>query len=353
MRVLFAARRSLPHLSPMAPTALACAAAGHEVRIAAPVRPDGYVLGPGLAVRPPEPGWRPHLVVRAPDGDGPAPWPQDGPVLHWTALDHRDTAPRPGGDAGPWCVDPCPPALRTGTEAAAWSVRHEEPATARPAPPWLRTPPGRLRVCLRPGAGHDTWPAARVRRVARAVHGLDAELVVVVDPRTRYGYRDAFEEPVRFAAPDLIGPVLATSAGVVHDGGPDVTPVAAAFGVPQLVLADARPAGDRLRRIGAGQRLAAADADDAADLADALRLRRRLAELLHGGRALAAAARLRTEMAALSPPHALVGPLEEYAARSGRTGPGRAAHPPQDRPDRHRGRTAANRRQEQEGERAS
>ncbi|CAL9573487.1 nucleotide disphospho-sugar-binding domain-containing protein [Streptomyces sp. enrichment culture] len=353
MRVLFAARRSLPHLTPMAPTALACAAAGHEVRIAAPVRPDGYVLGPVLSVRPPEAGWRPHLVVRAEDGDGPAPWPQDGRVVHWTALDHRDQVPRHGGDAGPWYVDPCPPVLRTDAEAGAWAVRYEEPAAARPAPRWLRTPPGRLRVCLRPGAGHHVWPAARVRRVARAVHGLDAELVVVVDPRTRYRYRDAFEGPVRFAAPHLIGTVLATSAGVVHEGGPDVTPAAAAVGVPQLVLADDRPAGDRLHRIGGGQRLAAADADDAADLADALRLRRRLAELLHGGRALAAAQRLRSEIAALSPPDALVGPLEEYAAGSRRTDPVRPTRPPEDRPGPHRGRPAANRRQEQEGERAT
>ncbi|MFJ6072554.1 glycosyltransferase [Streptomyces sp. NPDC093065] len=353
MRVLFAARRSLPHLAPMAPTALACVAAGHEVRIAAPVRPDGYLLRTGLSVRPPEPGWRPHLVVRAQDGDGPAPWPQDGPVVHWTALDHRVAVPRRDGDAAPWCVDPCPPALRTGAEAGAWSVRHEEPATAPPAPRWLRTPPARLRVCLRPGAGHDTWPVGRVRRVARAVHGLDAELVVVVGPRTRYAYRDAFEGPVRFADPLLTGPVLATSAGVVHEGGPDVTLAAAARGVPQLVLTGVRPPGDRLYRIGAGQRLAAADAEDAADLADALRLRRRLAELLYGGRALAAAERIRAGIAALEPPDALVGPLEEYAAGARYTGPPHVTYPPGDRPGRYRGRPAASRRQEQEGERAT
>lgn len=306
MRVLFAARRSLPHLLTMVPTALACAAAGHEVRIAAPVRAGGPPLYGGLPVLPPEPGWHPHLVVRAEHGDGPGPW-TGGPVVRWTPLGHR------AAGSGPLCVDPCPPDLRTAAETGALTVRHEDVPAVR-MPRWLERPPGRPRVCLRPGPGSGTgpWPVDRVRRIARAVLGLDAELVAVVAPAARHAYQDAFDRSVRFAGPQLLGPVLATCAGVVHDGGPDVTLTAAAHGVPQLVIAGTRPAGDRLGRIGAGRRLVAADADDARDLADSLRLRRRLAELLYDGRALAAAERLRTQLAAQPPPHRLVQALEEF-----------------------------------------
>ncbi|MEU9209507.1 hypothetical protein AB0D27_16540 [Streptomyces sp. NPDC048415] len=53
----------------------------------------------------------------------------------------------------------------------------------------------------------------------------------------------------------------------------------------------------------------------------ALRLRRRLAELLYGGRAVAAAQRLRSQIAALPSPDALVQPLEEIAAGTRRACP--------------------------------
>ncbi|KUN83043.1 hypothetical protein AQJ66_20980 [Streptomyces bungoensis] len=413
MRVLFAARHSLPHLLAMAPTALACAAAGHEVRIAAPVPTGGLfthgglpaVLG-ALPVLPPEPGWRPHVAVHAASGDVPGAWPADacaalsgdtalrsghragersgdrpapwphprptswpggasgpwsggprsgspsgdaagpwggGQVVHWSALDHRDPARAAVGGAGLW-VDPCPPALRGDAEAGAFAVRHEDVPAVR-LPEWLEQPPARPRVCLRPGPdqGPGVWSAARVRQVARAVRELDAELVAVVAPYRRHAYRQALGRGVRFAGPLLLGPVLATCAGVVHDGGPDVTLAAAAHGVPQLVLTGTRPAGDRLARIGAGRRLVAATPADARDMADALRLRRHLAELLHGGRALAAAERLRTRIAALPPPSALVGLLEDAAG----SGPGRRPHPK-------RRRTGPSQRQRhEEGERGT
>jgi UDP:flavonoid glycosyltransferase YjiC (YdhE family) len=189
-------------------------------------------------------------------------------------------------------------------------------------PRWLERPPGQLRVCLRPGmaGASDAWSVHRVRQVTRAVLGLDAELVAVVAPALRYAYREAFGRQVRFAGPQLLGPVPATCGGVVHEGGPDVTLTAAAHGVPQLVLADTRPSGDRLRRIGAGHRLGAAEAQDASDMTDALRLRR-LAELPYGSRAVAAAQRLRSQIAALPSPVALVQPLEEIAAGTRRACP--------------------------------
>ncbi|MEV7686053.1 nucleotide disphospho-sugar-binding domain-containing protein [Streptomyces bungoensis] len=413
MRVLFAARRSLPHLLAMAPTALACAAAGHEVRIAAPVPAGGLFTHGGLPavlgtlpVLPPEPGWRPRICVLAASGDGPGAWPADacaarsdgaalrsgahpghragersgdrpgdrpassagggsgpwsggprsgspsggaagpwggGQVVHWSALDHRDPARAAGGGSGLW-VDPCPPALRGDAEAGAFAVRHEDVPAVR-LPEWLEQPPARARVCLRPGPdqGPGVWSAARVRQVARAVRDLDAELVAVVAPYRRHAYGQALGRGVRFAGPLLLGPVLATCAGVVHDGGPDVTLAAAAHGVPQLVLTGTRPAGDRLARIGAGRRLVAATPADARDMADALRLRRHLADLLHGGRALAAAERLRTRIAALPPPSALVGLLEDAAGG----GSGRRPHP-----ERHRTEPTQPQRHE-EGERGT
>ncbi|MFB7606162.1 nucleotide disphospho-sugar-binding domain-containing protein [Streptomyces gardneri] len=319
MRVLFSARHSVSHLLAMTAAAQACASAGHEVRTAGP--PDAP-LSPALrGTSPPAPGWLPDLVVSAEDGAAEtgarAAFP-GGRVVRWTPLDHRSA----DGPA-PVRIDPCPPGLRGGAESGAehdaLSVR-QPTSHAGQLPYELREPHHLLRVCLRPGpAGSpDSWTPERLLLVARAALGLDVELIVLVPAAERVRITGALGalggpgSPVRFAEPELLGPVLSTCVAVAHEGGPDVTLEAAAHGVTQLVLADSRPAGDRLDRIGAGRRLVTAE--EPLETGSSLRLRRHLADLLYGGRALATAQRLRSAIAALPSPEAFAGRLEDLAA---------------------------------------
>ncbi|MEU3687434.1 nucleotide disphospho-sugar-binding domain-containing protein [Streptomyces narbonensis] len=320
MRVLFTARQSVSHLLAMTAAAQACAAAGHEVRTAGP---PGTPLSSALrGTSSPAPGWRPDLVVSAEDGSSEtgarAAFP-DGRVVRWTPLDHRSA----DGPA-PVRIDPCPPGLRgaagSGAEPDALSVR-QPTCHAGQLPYELREPHHLLRVCLRPGpAGSpESWTPERLLLVARAALGLDVEVIVLLPAAERarvagaLGFLGGPGSPLRFAEPELLGPVLSTCVAVAHEGGPDVTLEAAAHGVTQLVLADSRPAGDRLDRIGAGRRLVTAE--EPRDTGSSLRLRRHLADLLYGGRALATAQRLRSAIAALPSPEAFAGGLEDLAAR--------------------------------------
>ncbi|MFE1547267.1 glycosyltransferase [Streptomyces sp. NPDC058718] len=310
MRVLFTARHSVSHLLAMTAAAQACAAAGHEVRTAGP--PGTPVSAALRGTSPPGPGWHPDLVVSAEDGAA-AEFRRGARVVRWTPLDHRSA----DGPA-PVRIDPCPPGLRdgadAGAEADALSVR-QPTCHAGQLPYQLREPHHLLRVCLRPGppGSPQSWSPERLLLVARAARGLDVEVIALVPAAERARLGDMLGPQVRFAEPELLGPVLATCVAVAHEGGPDVTLEAAAHGVTQLVISDARPAGDRLDRIGAGRRLVAAE--EPRETGSSLRLRRHLADLLYGGRALATAQRLRSAIAALPSPEAFAGRLEDLAAR--------------------------------------
>ena len=313
MRVLFTARHSVSHLLAMTAAAQACAAAGHEVRTAGP---PGAPLSAALrGTSPPGRGWLPDLVVTAEDG-ATAGVPLGARVVRWTPLDHRSA----DGPA-PFRIDPCPPGLRGGTGTGAASGADADTLSVRQPtchagqlPYALREPHHLLRVCLRPGppGSPESWSPERLLLVARAALGLDVEVIVLVPAAERERMGGALGSQVRFAEPELLGPVLATCVAVAHEGGPDVTLEAAAHGVTQLVIADARPAGDRLDRIGAGRRLVAAE--EPRETGSSLRLRRHLADLLYGGRALATAQRLRSAIAALPSPEAFAGRLEDLAA---------------------------------------
>ncbi|MFE2556139.1 nucleotide disphospho-sugar-binding domain-containing protein [Streptomyces sp. NPDC059352] len=322
MRVLFTARHSVSHLLAMTAAAQACASAGHEVRTAGPA---GAVLPTAALGTSPPHDWHPDLVVSAEDGatgagaavtgvteTGPRGSFPGARVVRWTPLDHRSA----DGPA-PVRIDPCPPALRGDAGADALSVR-QPICHAGQLPYELREPHHLLRVCLRPGAPGSPhgWSPERLRLVARAALGLDVEVIALVPAAERArlgGVLGPLGSRLRFAEQELLGPVLATCVAVAHEGGPDVTLEAAAHGVTQLVIADTRPAGDRLDRIGAGHRLVAAE--EPRETGSSLRLRRHLADLLYGGRALATAQRLRSAIAALPSPEAFAGRLEDLAAR--------------------------------------
>ncbi|MFD3664711.1 nucleotide disphospho-sugar-binding domain-containing protein [Streptomyces sp. NPDC058659] len=316
MRVLFTARHSVSHLLAMTAAAQACASAGHEVRTAGP---PGAPLSAALrGTSPPGRDWHPDLVVSAEDGT-PAGERPHARVVRWTPLDHRSA-----DGPTPVRIDPCPPGLRGGAasdaERDALSVR-QPTCHAGQLPYELREPNHLLRVCLRPGppGSPRSWEPERLLRVARAALGLDVEVIVLVPAAERarvtgvLGSLGRSGAQLRFAEPELLGPVLATCVAVAHEGGPDVILEAAAHGVTQLVIADTRPAGDRLDRIGAGRRLVAAE--EPRETGSSLRLRRHLADLLYGGRALATAQRLRSAIAALPSPEDFAGHLEDLAAR--------------------------------------
>ncbi|MDV5145223.1 hypothetical protein R1T08_13595 [Streptomyces sp. SBC-4] len=314
MRVLFTARHSVSHLLAMTAAARACASAGHEVRT---VGPPGAPPAAGLRGTSPGDDWHPDLVVSAEDG-ATAGTRHGARVVRWTPLDHRSAdGPTPVRVAR---IDPCPPGLRGDEETDTLSVR-QPTCHAGQLPYRLREPHHLLRVCLRPGPSDapESWSPERLLLVARAALRLDVEVIALVPAAERerlavaLGPHDPLGSPLRFAEPELLGPVLATCVAVAHEGGPDVTLEAAAHGVTQLVIADARPAGDRLDRIGAGRRLVTAE--EPRETGSSLRLRRHLADLLYGGRALATAQRLRSAIAALPSPETFADRLEDLAAR--------------------------------------
>lgn len=312
MRVLFTARHSVSHLLAMTAAAQACASAGHDVRTAGPPGDPRSAALRGTS--PPGRAWLPDLVVSAED-DATAGARPGARVVRWTPLDHRSA-----DGPTPVRIDPCPPGLRGNQETDGLSVR-QPTCHAGQLPYELREPHHLLRVCLRPGppGSPRSWEPERLLLVARAALGLDVEVIVLVPAAERarvtgvLGSLGRAGAQLRFAEPELLGPVMATCVAVAHEGGPDVTLEAAAHGVTQLVIADTRPAGDRLDRIGAGRRLVAAE--EPRETGSSLRLRRHLADLLYGGRALATAQRLRSAIAALPSPEDFAGRLEDLAAR--------------------------------------
>ncbi len=155
-------------------------------------------------------------------------------------------------------LDPCPPAMQLPPGRSPRRPIQFVPYNGvAEHPPWLRCLPVRPRVCVTWGtlmfesAGADLFLAPRV---VAALAGLDVEVVIAVDPRSRPRF-GSLPHNARFADALALHVLLPGCRAVVHQGGAGTTMTALAAGVPQLILpavVDQRFNATRLAAAGGG-----------------------------------------------------------------------------------------------------
>lgn len=219
---------------------------------------------------------------------------------------------------GQFTIDHVPPSLRldTGVPLDRVTMRFVPYNGRAVVPSWLRTPPGRPRVCLSLGMSaveNGTGFPIRAQGLLEALADLDVEVVATFPESVQVGLRHvpANARVVEFAPLD---PLVSTCAAIIDHGGTGTLCTAAAHGVPQLVVPqtfDEPILARKLTECGAGLALSAGTADGPA-------VRERVVRLLDDPEFGFAAARLRGEMRAMPGPDAVVAELEHrVAARQG------------------------------------
>ncbi|GAA4705943.1 nucleotide disphospho-sugar-binding domain-containing protein [Phytohabitans rumicis] len=287
MRILFTPSASATRAWSLVPLAWACRADGHEVRFAAEPHVAETVDRCALPAVPVGPAavardllsfaewWRPDVVVADP-------WFSPAPTLAGTLgvpmVRHlcgpNDVPAAP--DRAAFTVDPFPPSLQVPGLADRVTMRWIPFHGAAELPGWLAEPPKRPRVCV---TGQSTLD------LVDGLAELDVEVV-----------------PVAGLPLDLLLPFC---SAVVSRGGASDVLTAAAYGVPQVVLAGRAEAG-LLAATGAGVCL---DADpEPAEMTAAV-----TAVLFEDG-PRAAARRLRAEILAQPAPRQVVTRLAALAA---------------------------------------
>ncbi|MCP3805521.1 DUF1205 domain-containing protein [Allokutzneria sp. A3M-2-11 16] len=184
-------------------------------------------------------------------------------------------------------VDPCPPAMQLPAGSSPRQpVRFVPYNGIAEVPDWLLAPPGRPRVCVTWGtlmSELDDQDVFLAPRVAKALSGLDVDVVVTTDPRAHPKFAD-LPSTVHIAQKQLaLHLLLPSCAAVVHQGGAGTTMTALAAGVPQLILpsvADQQFNAGQLAATGAGA-IGAVDkvAEQVADLLTDNAVRAAAAEL--------------------------------------------------------------------------
>ncbi|WP_431930194.1 nucleotide disphospho-sugar-binding domain-containing protein [Micromonospora sp. RP3T] len=233
-----------------------------------------------------------------------------GPLAARFGLAAADVSPH-----GDLTLDPAPPPLQAPTARPGRPVRFVPYNGTAVLPPWLHRPAARPRICVTAGtmmAGVGLHDRLDLTRVVRSVAELDAEVVVVVEPRQQRGL-GPLPANVRLAdAPLAIRLVLPTCAALVQQGGAGTTMTALTYGVPQLILpqvSDQHFNGERLAATGAGTWLAPEHAGGA-------RLRDAVGELIGDGPARTAATAMRDRIRALPSPAEVVPVLTALARRT-------------------------------------
>ncbi len=212
---------------------------------------------------------------------------------------------------GALTVDPCPPRLQVPTGYRPQPIRYvpyNGPGTVPdPSPPKGTRP----RICVTWGTTMAKLEPGRMLagRMAKAVEGLDAEIVVAV-AEEHTELLAGLPGDVRVLTGVPLDLVLPSCDLVLHHGGAGTTLTAMTHGVPQLVipqLPDHALHGRQLAATGAGRVIAKEEADPEAVREAAAGL---LADTGHrdSAAALAAESRLRP------PPADVVGVLEKLVA---------------------------------------
>ncbi|MFE6049459.1 nucleotide disphospho-sugar-binding domain-containing protein [Kitasatospora sp. NPDC056446] len=191
--------------------------------------------------------------------------------------DHTESFARHGvGPMGPELigriVDPCPPSIAAPFAGERLPVRHvpyNGTGTGGVTAPGRRG--GRPRICVVWGnslAGLLGPRSFLAPRIAAALGGLDAEVLLACDPAALTDeHRAALPGNVRVLGYAPLGPLLPTCDAVVHHGGAGGGMTAAAAGVPQLALpftVEQSVNARRMARSGAALALDGRTADEAA-----------------------------------------------------------------------------------------
>ncbi|GAA2361512.1 glycosyltransferase [Dactylosporangium salmoneum] len=348
MRILFSACPLPGHITTILPLALAARAAGHDVVVASGAgvvaqvrrhRIEAWAVGParselaggGTAAEraaffahsaarraedlvPRAARWGPDLVVsetaevagsvaaavtgarHVVHGLGVMP-----PIGVWDAYAmHVDSLlARWGGEGSAEAVraatylDVCPPALRSGGERIWGNSLDLRPTTAPGggAPAGIDGLPYRDTIFVRSGTPGDG------RAVLAALRDLPANVVVSADPGS-YGPQPGHV----LVSPDVsLASVLPRSRAVISPGGPGIALAALAHGLPQLVLSLEAGDADAVTHAGAALTVPALG-PHAIERA----VRRCVPRLLEDPAFAASAAWVQVEIAAMSPPDAIV-----------------------------------------------
>lgn len=223
--------------------------------------------------------WPPDLIVSEPTEYAGAmvaasrgiPW-----VEHWWGLavqpEYRPSAQQelageldglglPGLPEPALRVDVCPPSVQRPGAPAAQLMRYVPFNGPAVRPDWCAITRTRPRICLTLGSmlpRHGLLDfAGMLREFAAGLAGLDADVVVAVDPQVAAGWTGlpASVHAVGWLPLNLVLPACDV---VVHHGGPGSAFTALALGVPQLALpqtADQFENAERMTQAGLGLRL--------------------------------------------------------------------------------------------------
>ncbi|MFJ9445097.1 nucleotide disphospho-sugar-binding domain-containing protein [Kitasatospora sp. NPDC101235] len=212
-------------------------------------------------------------------------------------------------------IDPCPTSIAapfTGERLPVRYVPYNGPGAVAAADLGRRS--GRPRICVIWGnslAGLLGPRSFLPPRIAAALGGLDAEVLLACDPATLTDEdRAALPGNVRVLGYAPLGLLLPTCDAVVHHGGAGGGMTAAAIGVPQLALpftVEQSVNARRMAQSGAALALDGRTADEAA-------IRAAVESLLDGPGHRAAAAALSAEIADRPSPARLVRELLAAAA---------------------------------------
>ncbi|MHC5705245.1 activator-dependent family glycosyltransferase [Streptomyces tirandamycinicus] len=250
---------------------------------------------------------------------------REDPTAEWL----QRTLRRLGCDAGfgedlvtgQWTVNTTPPSTQLDLDLPTVQVRHVAYNGPAVVPEWLRSDPGRSRVCVTLGSSASDVGVDMAELLAHLAE-LDAEIVATVDEATREAAAD-LPDNVRMVDFVPLNDLLPTCDAVVHHGGVGTKATAELHAVPQLILAfgwDTAVMGRGLEDIGAG--LCVPSDGLLPDV-----LRKQVQRLITEPSFARGARRLQEELLAVPSPNEVVPVLERLVAEH-RGGPGarRAAH---------------------------
>lgn len=254
---------------------------------------------------------------------GPDPTPRLGfpgwglPVAEWPSglLDlYERFETEPSADVAAATIDPCPASMQSPGIANRLPVRYVPYNGTAESPDWLLSDIKAPRVCVTWGMTSSEflagWENFKLPEVIRSAAEMGNEIIVAVSG----GDNDVLgEQPdrVRVVQKLPLHLVLPTCGAIVHHGGAGTTLSAAAYGVPQIIIAPVMSQifnAGQLAATGAGISLGFESSDTGSVMSA-------LTEALSGGTIKDKALALQAEIAAQPPLSSVVGELERKAGK--------------------------------------
>ncbi|MFI9384193.1 nucleotide disphospho-sugar-binding domain-containing protein [Kutzneria sp. NPDC052558] len=132
-------------------------------------------------------------------------------------------------------LDVTPPSMKPAPDG--WPLRYVPFNGGGQLPGWLTSRPERPRITVTLGTVAPLMTGiGPVQRIATAAAKVDAEFVVALGANADTSSLTELPDNVRLVGYVPLGPLLATSAAVVHHGGAGTTLTTLDAGVPQIVV---------------------------------------------------------------------------------------------------------------------